>query len=366
MGGGNWVENLDSVSLTPESALSAENKIDKLILLGPAFQQKSLLSPKLKIHIFRTYTTPILRSGLSSFALRKGQLQCLSLFHRKVLRGILNFSKSSNNTALYFLLGELPIEGQIHRDVFSLFYNIWCNPDTKIYQIVKYLLETATSNSRTWSAHLRNLSKMYDMEDPLACLSRDPPSKATYKEHILTKICAYHEKQQMDLAKQNSRMNYLNVSLTGLRGKAHPAIFNIKTAHEAKISRPHLKMLAGDYLTMQIKSTQSGGSPLCQVCTEDIPSIETIEHILIHCSAYSEVRGRIIEELRNVLCQNEHIQTIIESKENLCQFILDPTSINLSNRVNQQDPVVDTLFHLSRDFCYAINARRMKLLNSKT
>lgn len=31
MGGGNWVENLDSVSLTPESALSAENKIDKLI-----------------------------------------------------------------------------------------------------------------------------------------------------------------------------------------------------------------------------------------------------------------------------------------------------------------------------------------------
>jgi len=179
------------------------------------------------------------------------------------------------------------------------------------------------------------------MEDPLACLSRDPPSKATYKEHILTKICAYHEKQQRDLAKQNSRLYYLNVSLTGLRGKA------------------------GDYLTMQIKSTQSGGSPLCQVCTEDIPSIETIEHILIHCSAYSEVRERIIEEFRNVLCQNEHIQTIIESKENLCQFILDPTSINQSNKVNQQDPVVDTLFHLSRDFCYAINARRMKLLNSK-
>ena len=156
-------------------------------------------------------------------------------------------------------------------------------------------------------------------------------------------------------------MNYLNVSFTGLRGKAHPALFNIKTAHEAKISRPHLKMLAGNYFTMQ-----SGGSPLCQVCTEDIPSIETIEHILIHCSAYSEVRARILEELRMVLCQNKHIQPIIESNENLCQFILDPTSINLSNRVNLQDPVVDTLFHLSRDFCYAINARRMKLLNSKT
>ena len=29
MGGGNWVKELDSVSLTPESALSVENKIEK-------------------------------------------------------------------------------------------------------------------------------------------------------------------------------------------------------------------------------------------------------------------------------------------------------------------------------------------------
>ena len=32
MGGGNWVKDLDSVSLTPESALSVENKIDKFKL----------------------------------------------------------------------------------------------------------------------------------------------------------------------------------------------------------------------------------------------------------------------------------------------------------------------------------------------
>ena len=32
MGGGNWVKELDSVSLTPESALSVENKIEKFKL----------------------------------------------------------------------------------------------------------------------------------------------------------------------------------------------------------------------------------------------------------------------------------------------------------------------------------------------
>ena len=39
-------------------------------MLGPAFAFKCLLSPVVKIHLFRTYTCPILRSELSSFSLR--------------------------------------------------------------------------------------------------------------------------------------------------------------------------------------------------------------------------------------------------------------------------------------------------------
>ena len=53
--------------------------------------------------------------------------------------------------------------------------------------IVKYLLETSSENSRTWSAHLRNLSTKYDLADPLECVRSDPPTKSTYKEYILTK-----------------------------------------------------------------------------------------------------------------------------------------------------------------------------------
>ena len=71
-------------------------------LLGPAFSFKCLLSPLVKIHFFRTYTCPILRSGLSSFSLRTGALQPLSIFHRKTMRGILNLSKTSNVPALHF------------------------------------------------------------------------------------------------------------------------------------------------------------------------------------------------------------------------------------------------------------------------
>ena len=146
-------------------------------LMGPAFQHKSLLSPKLKCHLFRTYISPVLRSGLSSFVIRSTQMQSLTIFHRKVLRGILKLSKSSNVPALYFLLGEIPIEGQYHKDIFALFYNVWTNPETKIYQVVKFLIENSAPNSRTWSSYVKNLASKYDLEDPTEWIKQDPPSK---------------------------------------------------------------------------------------------------------------------------------------------------------------------------------------------
>ena len=138
----------------------------------------------MKLHLYRTYTCPILRSGLSTFPIRKPSLEPLSLFQRKTLRAILKLSKNSSIPAIHFLTGELPIEGKIHRDVFSLFFSIWSNPNTKIYEIVKCLLQMSTKNSRTWSIFLRNLSEMYGLEDPLTCLLSDPPKNLCTKRRF--------------------------------------------------------------------------------------------------------------------------------------------------------------------------------------
>ena len=68
-------------------------------------------------------------------------LESLAIFHIKTLNCILNVSKYAYTPAIHFLLGELPIEGKIHRYVFFLFFCIWRNPDSKVYSIIKYLLE---------------------------------------------------------------------------------------------------------------------------------------------------------------------------------------------------------------------------------
>ena len=208
----------------------------------------------------------------------------------------MNLSRTSNIPALYFLLGELPIEAKIHRDIFSLFYGVWSNPDCKIYSIVKYLLENSSENSRTWAIHLRHLCRKYRLSDPLEYLKYDAPSKSQFKEDILTKICAFYENELRTMASRNSRMNYLNVSLIGLRGRRHPALANIVTTREVQKCRIHIKMLSGDFFTYQVKSDQSGGSPHCRCCTVPDKPAEDISHILTSCSAYSEIRNRIMAE----------------------------------------------------------------------
>ena len=336
-------------------------------LLGPAFSFKCLLSPLVKIHLFRTYTCPILRSGLSSFSLRTGALQPLSIFHRKTMRGILNLSKTSNVPALHFLLGELPIEAKIHRDVFALFFSVWSNPDCKIYQIVKYLLENSSENSRTWAIHLRHLCQTYGLLDPLEYLKKDPPSKSEFKENVLTKICAHHERSLRALADNNSKMLYLNVSLTGLRGRHHPALAGIITTQEVQKCRIHLKMLAGDYFTYEVKADQSGGSPHCRCCPYPSPS-ENLQHILTKCSAYSDVRTRIVKEYENLGSQsksNISFQSILSDDSSFCQFVLDPSSFNLTSRIHLSDPILGQIFKLSRDYCFAVNSTRKKILKTK-
>ena len=99
-----------------------------------------------------------IRSGLSGLALRSAQVETLALFKRKILKSILKLSTSAPTPAIHFLTGELPVEGKLHRNIFSAFFSIWSHPDTKIYDILKYLLETCSENSRTWAVHIRHLS----------------------------------------------------------------------------------------------------------------------------------------------------------------------------------------------------------------
>ena len=56
---------------------------------------------------------------------------------------------------------------------------------------------------------------------------------------------------------------------------------------------------------------------------------------------------------------------IIGDSDELTQFILNPTSLNLHRRINVNDPMLNLFFQTSRDICFSINERRLKLLKKR-
>ena len=335
-------------------------------LLGPAFAYKCLLGPLVKIHLFRTFTCPRLRSGLSAFALRSNQISPLAIFHRKTLKGILNLSQTAPTPAIHFLLGELPMEEKIHRDMFSLFFGVWTNPELQIYQLVKFLLQNSAKNSNTWAINMRHICQMYGIEDPLVSLEKVPPPKSCFKEIVSTKIIAFRERELKLGAENNSKMTFLNVNLSSLRGRHHPCLSDIVTPTEVKKLRLHLKFLTGDYLTFHAKAKHNkSNDSKCKLFPEND---ETIEHIIASCKLYSEIRERIWTQMMSV-CLESDVHSELQKKglndaRSKAQFLFDPTSFNLSIRININDKIVPQLFALSRDLCFGIHNERLRKLIS--
>ena len=67
-------------------------------------------------------------------------------------------------------MGELPIEAILHIDLLSLFYNILSNPETRLFQIEKYIMMMSDESFIKGSSHVRILFKQYSLPDPLHLL----------------------------------------------------------------------------------------------------------------------------------------------------------------------------------------------------
>ena len=176
-------------------------------------------------------------------------------------------------------------------------------------------------------------------------------------------MTAFHEGELRSQAARNSKMDYMNVSLTGLRGKHHPSLANIVNVEDVKKLRLHTKFLVGDYLTFQVKFDQTGqGNPLCKLCRSEN---ETIPHIIGVCPIYAEIRSRIVQQISDVCLLSKssiNFQNLVDNPQTLTQFILDPSSFNLEERIHLSDPIVQQLFTLSRDMCYGIHSERIRQL----
>ena len=365
-----WTLNGKKISVVDEnehlglvvSGLNEEQKkVDKNIvkcrnslfaLLGQAFAYKCMLSPIVQVHIWRTCNLPVLLSGLPALPIRPTNLKALELFHKKILRGFLKLSQTSPIPSLYFLLGELPVEGLLHIRTLGVFYNLWSNPHLSIHQTVNYILKMCKSNSTTWSNHVRLLCQQYQLPNPLDLLKTPPWPKEQWSSFVKTKITIWHENFLRSLAKENSKMCYLNTDLLGLSGRPHPALLGMSCTQDIRKLRIHLKFLTYDASSSHMLSDNNGA---CLMCTSDC----SVGHVLVSCPGNKAVRERLLPTLLNTVADVQPTCSILHRYHEealLVQFLLDCTSLNLPSdlRIPAHNPGAARVFAVSRDWCYAI------------
>ena len=244
---------------------------------------------------FYSYALPVLQSGLSSLPIRPPDMKPLQIFQNKILRGFLKQSFNSPVASLYFLCGELPIEGKLHIDLLTLFHNTWSNPQTKLYDIVLYILKMATEKSTTWSNHLRIICKMYNLPDPLSLMQQPAMNKSAWKILVKTRVTVYHENELRSLAQANSKLEYFNVQTLSLEERSHP-VLQISETRSAPKLKAHLKFLTGDINTYLNIAIERGGSPHCRLCSAPC---EDTQHIISKCASTAHIRERLFTELLN-------------------------------------------------------------------
>ena len=371
----NVAEDNEHLGLIVSGSDEERKNVDKKIkaarnsmfsLLGPAFSFKCKLSPTAQTHLWRVYVKPVLTSGLAALPVRPSVVKTLTSFHHKTLRGFLKLSNFSPIAPLYFLLGELPIEATLHLDVLSLFWNIWANPQTKIHKIVKYILKMTDNSSVTWSAHVRLISQIYGLPDPLSLIEGELWTKLKWKEYCHCKIRSFYEKLWRAKAAKNDKLIFLNVQVTGLNGHHHPALHSLTTTQIAFKARPQLKILSGDYPCYAIIARDRGSDPKCRLCPSPAPP-ETITHVLTQCCGTREVRNRIWPELLNTIATNFPSNLMLSEEKathTATQFVLDCTSLNLRNgyRIEICHPAAAHVFSITRQFCYAVHMERSRKL----
>ena len=132
------------------------------------------------------------------------------------------------------------------------------------------------------------------------------------------------------------------------------------------------RMLSGRYRTCYLArhwSGNSSGNCSLQNCSQS-PKLGTLSHILTECVDLQPARLRVFSLWADCMERDPELISIVmkystsTDPTEFVQFLLDctvlPEVISLKQQLGTR--ILDSLFYLTRTFCYSIHKSRLKLL----
>ncbi|CAC5416003.1 unnamed protein product [Mytilus coruscus] len=222
----------------------ARRTLDSLIKTG--VHGTNGLNPRTSCKIYQVYVIPRLLYGLETLNLQNKDIIALCSFHLSTLKHIQSLPNRTATSAVYLLLGALPITAELHKRQLSFLHSIAMSHNNSIREIA-------------WRQHTA------------VKLKADCDEKSTLKL----------------LSKRN-----LNI------GQTHNVWDTISNSvKDVRKATTKVRMLTGTYMlqTLKVKFNQAEVDPTYPICKL---KAEDLQHLLTSCPAYRHIRKSHFQQIK--------------------------------------------------------------------
>ena len=252
-------------------------------------------NPVAALKILSLYGTPVLMSGLASLVLSKKEVASVDQQLKNNIQNIIKLPTNSPSPLVYFVAGVLPGTAILHLRQLTLFGMVCRLPGDPLYIHATQVLLTSSSPS-SWFVQIRNLLLQYHLPHPLLLL-QNPPSKEVFKKLVKAKIVDYWEQKLRAEAGFLPSLAYFHPEFLSLSSPHKIWSTAGHNSYEVAKARVQLLFLGSKYPCGELTRHWSQENPhgLCTFPACKLSEIvESPEHILLACPAYTETRHKVI------------------------------------------------------------------------
>jgi hypothetical protein len=314
------------------------------------------ISPLSNRKMFISYHQPSFLYGTDTMHLNITDMERIEVKYRKVLKCMLSLPDCTTSAAVYLNIGVMPATAQRDVEILGLLGQLaMCDGESQSIRLV--ITNTLTfygMNFTGWSSLVRKTCHKYGLPDPLQYMQY-PWRPDRWRDHCKRTVRDYWEKQLLQTVGDSLR--YMDMEYASLQIPMRVWQMAGLCSDSVRQATVVNWMLLGVYRTRELLyKMNKAKSPYCFGCQSQ--TIETLNHLLLHCEYYQQVREAYLPKY---IQENGQLSEILANEDLIIQTVLDPLSSNLPISVREGWISAKAAYSTSRQFCYNLHRMREKL-----
>ena len=330
-------------------------------LINTGLHGSNGLNPQTSFKIYQCYVLPRLLFGLEVLPLTATQISSLAKFHISNLRRFQSLPLRTATSAVYLLLGALPIEAELHKRHLSLLFNILTTNNTTIRDLSTRQIAINLDNSKSFFSRVQDILDIYQLPH-IRELKFNNLSKEQWKIQIKNAVNKYWTEHFQSEAREKSTLKYLNIDSLKI-GSTHQVWSTLEsTVSEVRMGITKCRMLTGTYL-LQSNKHKFSKSNECATCKCCGLGDEDVIHMLLECPALYVQRKQYFSNVKSMVSDCIGLgqwEETFNNKTKLVQLILDSSKLPIFHNKPEYLKIV----RATTELCHNLHVARLHKLNA--